>query len=242
MGASFKKANAVRLRALEQHAAARWPEIAELSILARGEVVRLSVSWTGEERERPGKLCRLRETAHPDFWTFALYSYAEKSYRPSALPSGAWTGSPEEILDHACERHLGAYIPPARLPDAELAHDAVVHALVDAVPELYEDLLLHLYNEHEVLTHVFFALDVTPFVINAWREGRSELTARCLEFLERAMTCDDPDTRSVVGTSFVYQVGPWDPRMAAFIRTWPPALLRNADLQAPEAGLRVQRS
>ena len=112
--------------------------------------------------------------------------------------------------------------------EADLSYGAVVHALVEAVPELREDLECHLFNEDGILPYVFLAIDVTPFVVAAWRQGQTELTARCLEFLERAASSADPDTRGLVATSFVDQVGPWKPEMAAFIATWPPALARSA--------------
>ncbi|WP_329117533.1 DUF7674 family protein [Streptomyces sp. NBC_01465] len=236
MTTSYKQARADRIQQLVRHAAARWPQIADLTVRARGEFVHLEARWAGEEHERPGKLCRLRETAHADFWTFAFRTTCPgRRYQEGALPSGAWTGAPEEIFDYACERHLAGSCPPNE--PMGFAYDKVLHALVAEVPELREDLAIHLYNEYELLQHVFMALDVTPFVISAWNQDRTELTNRCMQFIERALTCDDAETRSMVATSFVYQVGPWDPQMAPFIRTWPPALLRSAQLQAPYAQL-----
>lgn len=174
-----------------------------------------------DDAERGVPLCLLRETAHPGFWSFALARGGR--YVDGCLPSGAWTGAAEELLDHAWTYRVTE--PP--MPDP-LSYAGVVHALVEAVPELREDLELHVFNEHGILPHVFVDLDVTPFVLDAWARGDRELVGRCLAFLERAMTAEDPDTRALVGTSFVPPVRPWDPAVAGFLAIWPPALARQA--------------
>ena len=231
MATTTELARAALTRQLIRHAATRWPQIVELAVRMRGEFAYLEAHLADDEDVL--KLCRLRVTADPQMWGFALYTYSGDRYEESILPSGSWTGTPEEALDCACELYLVAspvLIGPSPIAE-DLSYSTVVPALVAAVPELREDLDCHLFNESGILQHVFFAIDVTPFVIDAWRQGQIELVNRCLAFLERALSSDDPDTRSLVATSFVHQVGPWDPEMAAFIKTWPPALSRSARAQ-----------
>jgi len=109
-----------------------------------------------------------------------------------------------------------------------LAYRRVIIELVAAVPELRPVLDRHIRENDEILQHVFLGVDVAPFVLAAWNEGRADIVARCLDFLEEAAGCADRDTRGLVCVSFVEAVEPWRPERAAFVATWPEALAREA--------------
>jgi len=51
-------------------------------------------------------LCRLRYLGSPDDWGFAMYLSSRESYEDSFLPTGSFTGTPEEALDSACGLYL----------------------------------------------------------------------------------------------------------------------------------------
>ena len=55
----------------------------------------------GEPDEAPIHLCRLGYLGQAERWQFAFYKYSGDSYEPSCLPSGSFTGSPEEAFDCA---------------------------------------------------------------------------------------------------------------------------------------------
>ncbi|MBC6460787.1 hypothetical protein [Actinomadura sp. HBU206391] len=113
----------------------------------------------------------------------------------------------------------------------ELAHAQLIPMLVEAVPEFWSIYLDDVDDDGEPLTHVLFGVDLTPYVLDAHQRGRSELVQRCLTFFEHVLTVGDKRSREVIVTSFVYQVGPWDPEMASFISQWPPALAESARQQ-----------
>ena len=91
------------LRRLQDRSTARWPELTELrlryrsgfayvdGVLADGDVV---------------NLCRLRYLGSADDWGFAIYLYSREAYEDSILPTGSFTGTPEEALDCACGLYL----------------------------------------------------------------------------------------------------------------------------------------
>src|SRR6266851_5222774 len=61
----------------------------------------------GEVRDGPTiPLCRLRYGGSANRWGFAVYLASRDGYEDSALPSGAFSGSPEEALDCACGLYL----------------------------------------------------------------------------------------------------------------------------------------
>ncbi|MEV6635382.1 NUDIX domain-containing protein [Actinoplanes sp. NPDC051470] len=109
----------------------------------------------------------------------------------------------------------------------DLSYEGVIRSLVREVPELREALAAHIASHGEVLQHVFLDLDVTPFVLAAWRAGDTELVRRCLYLLEDAMTSTDPRTRGLAA-AFVEGVQPWDPAVKPFVALWPAALSRQA--------------
>lgn len=97
------KANlATRLR---EYGAEHWPDF-EFQISWRGrcayvEAVRSTTTI---------KLFRLGYLGETDEWEFGFYQYSTERYEPSFLPSGSFTGSPEECLECA-----GLYLPSAPL-------------------------------------------------------------------------------------------------------------------------------
>ncbi|MEV1200104.1 DUF7674 family protein [Microbispora rosea] len=108
-----------------------------------------------------------------------------------------------------------------------MTYEDVVDRFVQEVPEFAPVWREHVADNGEVLPHVLF-WGVTAFVVNARERGDRKLVERCLDFLERALQSADVRVRELVGTSFVYSVGPWDPAVRDFIGTWPPLLREQA--------------
>ena len=52
------------------------------------------------------RLCRLRYGGSAASWGFAIYLASKDGYERSVLPTGSFTGTPEEALDCACELYL----------------------------------------------------------------------------------------------------------------------------------------
>jgi hypothetical protein len=100
---------------LARHAAARWPQLATVTVRFRGQHAYISATVTGDDE--PLKLCRLRWEGSPDMWSFAIYEYSGDRYAESFLPGGGWTGTPEAALDCACGLYLNdpsAYFEPPK--------------------------------------------------------------------------------------------------------------------------------
>lgn len=81
---------------LRNYGAEHWPDF-EFEVSWRGrcayvEAVRSTTTT---------KLCRLSYLGEPDEWEFGFYQYSTERYELSFLPSGSFTGSPEECLDCA---------------------------------------------------------------------------------------------------------------------------------------------
>lgn len=99
---------------LEARRRERWPALHDLKVRYRGDHAYL----TGADPDGRLPLCRLTWTGSPDDWGFACYLASSDRYEPSILPTGAFTGTPEDALDCACGLYLGD--PTAwsdRLPD-----------------------------------------------------------------------------------------------------------------------------
>jgi hypothetical protein len=80
----------------------RWPDLRDLHVRYRADFAYV----TGRDRDGPLQLCRLRYTGSPENWGFACYLASKDSYQDSILPSGSFTGTPEEALDCACGLYL----------------------------------------------------------------------------------------------------------------------------------------
>ena len=85
---------------LELHRRERWPDLRQIKVRYRAEYVYV----TGTDTDGPLSLCRLRYNGSPDTWGFACYLASKDGYEESILPSGSFTGTPEEALD--CARGL----------------------------------------------------------------------------------------------------------------------------------------
>lgn len=104
-------------RYAQQHLAGRYTR---LDIRFRGQFCYLdaytepdpsSANWlpadrkeTPEEylerlRTTPVHLCRLRYLGNQERWGFAFYTYSHQRYEVSFLPSGDFTGTPEEAFE-----------------------------------------------------------------------------------------------------------------------------------------------
>lgn len=88
---------------LHAHAAARWPQLAELRIRYRGQFAYVEGHLAGGETI---PLMRLRYTGSAAQWGFALYLASKDGYQDAVLPSGTFAGTPEDTLDCACDLYL----------------------------------------------------------------------------------------------------------------------------------------
>jgi hypothetical protein len=89
-------------RRLNQHRQHRWPQLEELAIRYRGGFAYI----TGITNDEKLQLCRLRYLRSADQWGFAIYLASRNSYEDSVLPTGSFTGTPEQALDCACGLYL----------------------------------------------------------------------------------------------------------------------------------------
>jgi hypothetical protein len=87
---------------LELRRRERWPALRDLNIRYRGDYAYV----TGRDPDGPLSLCRLRYTGSPDNWGFACYLASTDRYEQSILPTGSFTGTPEDALDCACGLYL----------------------------------------------------------------------------------------------------------------------------------------
>jgi len=92
-------------RRLTAHARTRSPEVAGLRFRHRG-----AFAWI--DAELPDgqivPLIRLRYLGSAGEWGFGLYLASTDKYEDQILPTGGFTGTPEEALDCACELYLDA--------------------------------------------------------------------------------------------------------------------------------------
>jgi hypothetical protein len=89
-------------RRLELRRRERWPALGDLKVRYRGDYAYVS----GTDPDGPLTLCRLHWTGSPDHWGFACYLASKDGYEDSILPTGSFTGTPEEALDCVCGLYL----------------------------------------------------------------------------------------------------------------------------------------
>jgi hypothetical protein len=90
-------------RRLELRRQQRWPDLVEVSLRFRTTFAYVD-GTTIEDGSMP--LFRLRYIGSPDEWGFAIYLASKDGYEDSILPTGSFTGTPEEALDCACGLYL----------------------------------------------------------------------------------------------------------------------------------------
>jgi hypothetical protein len=88
---------------LHTRAATRWPQLAELHIRHRGAFAYIEGQLPDGESI---PLMRLRYAGSATHWGFALYLASKDGYEDTLLPTGTFTGTPEEALDCACDLYL----------------------------------------------------------------------------------------------------------------------------------------
>lgn len=101
---STKSSLTLRLRA---HARTNWPQLAALSVRFRGAFAYIDGQLTDGESL---PLCRLRYGGSAATWGFALYLASSGRYEDQILPTGSFTGAPEEALDCAAGLYLAGPI------------------------------------------------------------------------------------------------------------------------------------
>ena len=92
-------------RRLTARARTRWPQVAGLRVRHRG-----AFAWIDAELPNGEilPLIRLRYLGTTDDWGFGLYLASSGKYEDQILPTGSFTGTPEQALDCACELYLTA--------------------------------------------------------------------------------------------------------------------------------------
>lgn len=98
---------------LNRHRRDRWPALRDLTVRYRADYAYI----TGRDDDGPLSLCRLRYTGSPDRWGFACHLASKDRYEDSILPTGSFTGTPEEALDCTCGLYLND-------PTAWIEHDS----------------------------------------------------------------------------------------------------------------------
>ena len=88
---------------LDFYASQRWPQLEEVTIRWHGGYGYVTGYLTATEGI---PLCRLRYLGLPDEWGFGLYLASTEDYQDSILPTGRFTGTPQQALDCA----LGLYL------------------------------------------------------------------------------------------------------------------------------------
>ena len=90
-------------RRLDEHRQQRWPQLEDLTIRYRGGFAYITAATDDND---PLPLCRLRYLHSADQWGFAIYLASKDGYQDSILPTGSFTGTPEQALDCACGLYL----------------------------------------------------------------------------------------------------------------------------------------
>jgi hypothetical protein len=88
---------------LSARARERWPALSKVDVRFRGAFAYVSGQLPNGEVL---PLCRLRYGGSASRWGFAIYRASHHDYQDNILPSGQFTGSPEEALDCACGLYL----------------------------------------------------------------------------------------------------------------------------------------
>lgn len=89
---------------LEDRRRERWPSLARLETSFRGNFAYVKgIDEDGDDLA----LLRLRYNGSASRWGFAIYLASTDGYEASVLPSGMFSGAPEEALDCACGLYLG---------------------------------------------------------------------------------------------------------------------------------------
>jgi hypothetical protein len=88
---------------LDFYASERWPQLEEVTITWRGSYGYVHAYVTVTESI---PLCRMRYLGLPDEWGFALYRASTEQYEDTLLPTGSFTGTPQQALDCACGLYL----------------------------------------------------------------------------------------------------------------------------------------
>lgn len=88
---------------LAARARTRWPALHEVGVRFRGPFAYIDGKLAAGEVL---PLCRLRYIGYAGEWGFAIYRASDNDYKDNVLPSGHFTGTPEEALDCACGLYL----------------------------------------------------------------------------------------------------------------------------------------
>ena len=88
---------------LAVRARTRWPNVAQVRVRYRAAFAWIDAQLSDGELV---PLIRLRYLGSADDWGFGLYLASSDKYEDQILPTGSFTGTPEDALDCACELYL----------------------------------------------------------------------------------------------------------------------------------------
>ncbi|MGH2747869.1 MAG: hypothetical protein ACRDKB_08095 [Actinomycetota bacterium] len=89
---------------LDKRRRGRWPELTDIRLGFKGSFA--YVDGTLDDDDEVLRLCRLSYGGSASSWGFAIYLASKDGYERSVLPTGSFTGTPEEALDCACGLYL----------------------------------------------------------------------------------------------------------------------------------------
>ena len=90
-------------RRLNERRRERWPDLTDIRLSFKGAFAYVDGTLDDDEVLR---LCRLRYGGSASSWGFAIYLASKDGYERPVLPTGSFTGTPEEALDCACGLYL----------------------------------------------------------------------------------------------------------------------------------------
>ena len=96
---------------LATRAAERWPQLSGITVRWHGEFAYVAGQLPGGTTL---PLMRLRYAGSAATWGLAIYRASHDDYEDNILPTGQFTGTPEQALDCACGLYLND--PTAWLP------------------------------------------------------------------------------------------------------------------------------
>lgn len=115
-----------------------------------------------------------------------------------------------------------------------MTEDDFYEVLAAEVSEAEEMLAEHRRTWHGVPDVYLLMDDVRSLAMRWFDEGTAEPLRRLFSLVKRGLTQGDELLVDAVRSGFVGYTPPWDPALASYVATWPPALRAEADSQTAE--------
>jgi hypothetical protein len=105
----------------------------------------------------------------------------------------------------------------------EITRATFLEELTQAVPDVTPLVAEHLADHDELLAHLLMP-DLLRFATAAFAEGRHEVSARLMCFIDECLLRGDDYIENAVAVSFVEHFGAWPGETSVFLETWPDGL------------------